>query len=334
MLAFLAWALFHHKSLNELVNASDGVMLGTPHWRVFQNRLLGPFIVTCFPGSPSQRYYGFVFISFLLTFMSYVSLLKIYAPTCSVWLWAIYAVLLFRFTLHHWSYPWDFTETLALLALVHMSLRQSPPWHFAALFLLWIVSRESALFLSMYIFFGWLFGMFSISVISFFCAISAIGIGYVVLTRLLLFKHSMLAGVGLDTGNGVHNHVHFLENLQRIQGALTGHHTDRVFLFLAFLAFFVWACSRSIRSIVAYGRSMAALNLTLLAYLLSTIWFGEIIEGRMYQPFVPCTLLIAAILLNNENRKPVIDSGVGRIEPIAPVALALVARGICVYEPS
>lgn len=69
------WQQVHASNLNDLVQAYEAVLNGTPHWRAFQNRLMGPYLVSAL-GNISASPYEFFALSTSLM-MSHIIKTKI-----------------------------------------------------------------------------------------------------------------------------------------------------------------------------------------------------------------------------------------------------------------
>lgn len=137
------WLHKRHRLWAVHVEAARGVVVGTPHWRVYQSRLLGPMLVqgcAAASGLPFARCYAPVFFLLLLAanlsyfaFFLRVSSNPVHAGLC--WLAAVALFLAMQDLM--WLYLWDLIELsvmLGLVALIHY--RAGMGWHV----LLWAVA--------------------------------------------------------------------------------------------------------------------------------------------------------------------------------------------------
>ncbi len=138
----------------DAIKATQGVLDGLPHWRAFQSRLLGPWLV-----EGIQRVVGDL-VSAHVTYEIGMSTLagwlvlklmnRLHGPHAA---WGAFLVLqlLFAFLLHPlWLYAWD-NASIVLFVLFTYFVMTDKSWRwFATLFAVAVFNRESALYIALW----------------------------------------------------------------------------------------------------------------------------------------------------------------------------------------
>lgn len=125
-LEFYWWWREHKPHMHVLMDASQGVLTGTPHWRAYQNRLLGPALVHALGWFSALPLKTLAIIGLLSSnTMLYVMCARLGAAQ-GITGWPVAVPLLlpwavWRLGSHFWSYPWDFVETHVLLMLAYLA---------------------------------------------------------------------------------------------------------------------------------------------------------------------------------------------------------------------
>lgn len=148
LLTFAATFNFH-SNWDELVEAAISVTEGRPHWRAYQNRLLGPYTVTVMDmviHSAKASLLLFTAIGLLAHNMqTYFSLRS--QNNCSVS--SLAAVLAWSFLFitlqHRWLFTWDMFDILLFNFAAYILIFQRNPNILLYIFPLSLVNRESAL---------------------------------------------------------------------------------------------------------------------------------------------------------------------------------------------
>lgn len=138
---------------SQSVQASEGVVNGLPHWRLYQSRVLGPYTVDlisrsfAIPYIRAQALYGAV----LLLLAKLVIVLhrrrdQSSGPTIFMLLAGsfLFALLVGR----PWLYAWDFFGIFAFTLFVIFAIEERPWTWFVPLVLVAFLNRESAVFIS------------------------------------------------------------------------------------------------------------------------------------------------------------------------------------------
>lgn len=158
----LAMAQIHHillffsSALGADIDAAIGVATGHPHWRVYQNRVLGPYLLKGLAGLFSDDYVG-----------SYIFLLAASLVLAGYQAWRIgnkiggaqtgwFALVLLHLSLtflfsRTWLYIWDFIGLNVFLAFVEFVVFTRPWYWFTALFAVGILNRDSGQFIALWL---------------------------------------------------------------------------------------------------------------------------------------------------------------------------------------
>ena len=168
-LCLLAFSFLEHRLLGLLHQATaqahldvvNGILDGHPYWKAYQNRLLGPWIITGLVHgtglSPLTAMQVFGFASLCL---ANAVALRLFASrdtggSCGpVWAWgfaAIYAGAFLAFQDADWLYPWDYLGLTTMLLFARMVVTGGwPVWQMSALCLVELLNRESAQFIALW----------------------------------------------------------------------------------------------------------------------------------------------------------------------------------------
>lgn len=275
-LEWRGWWATHKAHMATLMAASQGVLEGTPHWRAYQNRLLGPALLEFLGLFSREPFRMFAAIMFL------TGNLALYRM-CARWLPAT------------WRGAWQ--AGLLVLAYLALTVPVGTVWPFVALYAVALFSRESALFIPMFVLIrAWLVSVpnrWRQTVLA--LGLIALGMGLIQLTRQSLFEHSSLPEVGLDTAHAVWgNHLTLqINQADWVSMRQTGLHQGAFALFGGLTAFYALACGWLW---TRQEKTATALALTMLAYMLVMVPLAHLKEGRIYQPLGACTALIACYL--------------------------------------
>lgn len=281
-LEWRGWWATHKAHMATLMAASQGVLEGTPHWRAYQNRLLGPALLEFLGLFSREPFRMFAAIMFL------TGNLALYRM-CARWLPAT------------WRGAWQ--AGLLVLAYLALTVPVGTVWPFVALYAVALFSRESALFIPMFVLIrAWLVSVpnrWRQTVLA--LGLIALGMGLIQLTRQSLFEHSSLPEVGLDTAHAVWgNHLTLqINQADWVSMRQTGLHQGAFALFGGLTAFYALACGWLW---TRQEKTATALALTMLAYMLVMVPLAHLKEGRIYQPLGACTALIACYLTLHRKR--------------------------------
>jgi hypothetical protein len=143
------------RDLERSVNAALGVVSGRPHWRIYQSRVLGPYLVDALTAVlPSYSAAHAFFAVAALTVAGYLAWRlgrRIGASTLAALLGLVVFHLAFAGLLSRpWLYAWDFLDAIVFLVFLDCVVaRRSWPW-FAALYAVAILNRETAHYIALW----------------------------------------------------------------------------------------------------------------------------------------------------------------------------------------
>jgi hypothetical protein len=162
VLAVLLAFVVHHilavtngDDLRRSILADLYVLDGKPHWRVFQNRLLGPFLARTLMDAVPAPDFGYVVFDLICfggaLFLSGLLGARLVATragavaamlTLAVGVTALFA--------HDWFFAWDVVGPTLFMAFALLVVMEAKPIWFAALFALAIWNRDDALFIALF----------------------------------------------------------------------------------------------------------------------------------------------------------------------------------------
>jgi hypothetical protein len=136
------------------IKATQGVLDGMPHWRAFQSRLLGPWLVDGLHlvlGDLVTAHVVYeIGTSTLAGWLVLRLVNRLHGPQAA---WGAFLVLqlLFAFLLHPlWLYAWDNASIVLFVVFTYFVMADKPWRWFAALFAVSIFNRESALYIPLW----------------------------------------------------------------------------------------------------------------------------------------------------------------------------------------
>jgi hypothetical protein len=130
------------------MEATDGVLTGCPHWKVYQSRLFAPLLVGFLELALKNQLLSHKIFQYLcLSVAGYLMLVLSNS-------WAAFFLMhiLFAFTLKPpWLYPWDFAGVIIWILFVWMGINVSPSQMVVGLFMVALCNHENALFIALYL---------------------------------------------------------------------------------------------------------------------------------------------------------------------------------------
>jgi hypothetical protein len=297
-----------HYNFDRLLIVAEGVLKGMPSYKVFQNRLLGSWIVQgisqvtglSFRTSCTLFIYGLIILRNLLTFI----LLKDLTQCGKTGLkYTFYFIALF-IAFQHYKYIalFDFIEPIIFLFFAYGIFKQKGLLYFLILFCIGLLNRESALFISVWlildsIHFKKRFPFFKIKKIGLFTAGGVTLIGGIVYTKLirdLLFKRSIIEAVGDDASHQAFgNHFFLFQNLKEM-------FIDNLFSTNIVVTLFVLGLTGYLIFILFKTEQQRLLkfSLLLLGMLLLNLTIGLVNETRIYFIMIPLILMLPLAMQN------------------------------------
>ena len=283
------------------VEAAQGVLIGEPHWRVFQSRLLGPYLVRAADLILDNFMVAHVVVSVSLLTLAGTLLLsgltRIHGDRSRAALGYFIFCFLFAFCISRpWIYIWDLVDLVVFVLFAWFVLERRDWRWFAALFALAVFNRQSAFFIAAFMILDPLIhflydrarktegARLDVKMIGSGIVLAAAGAGLVeLLQRKLLVREVGPELIGQAENAGGRFHFMLAENLRQFGQALSPNYalSFLVPLFVvAYVGFCVWVARRDPRE----NLGIAAVHLLLLA---STIAFGYAFETRVYLVLLP-----------------------------------------------
>lgn len=154
---FRIFLLVFDSRLEAIIRAGYGVVEGTPHWRIFQSRVLGPYTAELISSVFNIGYqFGFliaVFLFILVFYITFVVLCKqLFVTNHKIIVACLIAFVLNTILMQgYWVYLWDFIDLVVFSFIVWAILKDRSVWVFALIILLELFNREVALFFA-----GWM----------------------------------------------------------------------------------------------------------------------------------------------------------------------------------
>jgi hypothetical protein len=145
------------KKVGAHVQAAQGVVDGLPHWRIYQSRVLGPYMVQTVKGLTGWKFQkSYVFMMFAWFVMMFTVLISVAANLWKSKLIAVGiagAAAFLNTTVMQgmWLYPWDYLDFIAFTLLIWAILTNKPLKIIAAIILVEMFNRETAAIIA-----GWL----------------------------------------------------------------------------------------------------------------------------------------------------------------------------------
>jgi hypothetical protein len=293
------------------VNASMGVLLGEPHWRSFQARVLGPWLVELLSQVLPNFLIAHVAFSFLTLCVMGVLSMRLGWRIGNSLAAGMFAFFIFQtsfaFLLSpHWFYSWDYTSIIVFLLFVDFVVSGRSWLWFVILLSVGIYSRQTATFIAV-----WMvlegsvqllvyrkdkeerrrdIAMLSAGLLCLF--LSAVIVEAI--TRLLFVQEigpkifNDMAGEG-----GVIQALRLKSNWDIFLAAIFHPNLN---LNIVIIIFLLINMLLAVAIIYVDPRRYLALGLTFVAHELVTITFGWISETRIYVEYIPLIILATLLL--------------------------------------
>jgi len=277
------------------IEAAQGVLRGEPHWRVYQNRLLGPWLVQGVAEIVGSFRLAHVLVAIVLLALSgylvLIVLSRLHADPARVLAgYFVFSFLVVGCFKPPWLYIWDLTDLLVFVVFNALVVRGRDYRYFMALFAVAIFNRESAYFIA-----GWMIvdpfvrrylgRPLELRMAASGTVLLGGGIALVETLRTsLLVREVGPQLVGPVAGAGPRVHFMLPDNLERLGQALTSFRYTMSFLVPLLLVAYLAFCAR-----VAYrdppGRAgLAAIHVLMIG---SLFVFGILFETRIYLVLLP-----------------------------------------------
>jgi len=270
------------------VMAAFGVVHGKPHWRIYQSRILGPYLVDSltrvFPSAAS----AYVFVTIAVLAAAGIVAWRVgdrIAGERGSWrcLLAIHAGFAFLLA-HPWLYIWDYFDLLVFMLFVLFVVEKRPTWWFVALCLIGMLNHEIAMFIGLWLVVdgvmkrAWLRAGSGVA-----CVVA--GLVMIELLRRSLLVEELGPKLFIDAPKDVGKSFYFALGHNLYDAYLIFMHWDYRLLFLIvmfviaipFVAWWVFKRYPEWRSLVIVQVLMLG----------SLVTFGLLIETRVYIVLVP-----------------------------------------------
>ena len=284
---------------------AEGVVHGEVPWRIFQSRVLGPYLVHALDvmtalTAPEAYAYCALAVLFLAGLSVLVLTHRLHDPSRP----ALAAFLIFQagFVLLLpciWLYIWDFISLLVFTFFNYFVLRGAKRWQYALLFVVAVLNHEIGLVIA-----GWLAldpifkyyagpatraarAPFDRASFLLGLGLSAAGVATIATLRRVLLVREVPPpdGLGPLTRNWGDFQFNLIQNWDAIAKSFTLSPSETYqFVVPMFLAAVVVLAIRLARSDLARFGALAAVTLAMVA---SFLCFGLVLETRVLQPLVP-----------------------------------------------
>lgn len=294
-IVFLYWDWEH------LAQAAAGVIEGKPHWRAYQNRLLGPYVVQAltFFGPPYKIALLLVTALILMIhhLILYACLRRVpVAPWASVLLVFTWSFIFVAFLDRRWFYIWDVIDLVVFTPVAFLIVFSQRPALIMLGFPVALLNRESALFLPV----AYMIreGMRCIAHRATFSdlrlvawklvAASGLVIGGALYTKYIrdaLFVEQLSGGI--DAANALlGNHFYLVSN---VRGLLFSNFKS---VYGIFSLTIVIACAYMAHVFAATRDEKVRAGVIFFVLLVNILAFGMITETRMLFPLISLTMFI------------------------------------------
>ena len=315
---------FHIRSLKSIIEATLGVTTGVPHWRVYQNRLLGPFSVKylshIFYAPYPQMYLFFTMGLHVLKNLLCFCLINRLTGCSRISLrYTLYFVVCFIFLQTvGWLYIWDYLDVIIFTMFLYGVLTHKKNWYFLLTFCLALLNKESGLFIALWMILDALIeksdeSRFYFSITSRHLRRLLLGVVLVVggiffvdFVRDALFVKSSVRVDSIHTGiaYGKHIHVKLLKNptilLNNIRTP-TFILNFLVNILILAVPVFIIANRKKIDD------TIFKLVLILLSVYGTILVFGEINETRVYSILIPFFIFLSVRFFTQDKRDTIMD---------------------------
>jgi hypothetical protein len=294
----------HQKELGQIVKATYSILYGEPHWRVYQNRLMGPWLVQSFTDFFGMDVFrSYLLVSLLLSLSMGLTFFFLFrrlagGDKAGLRLSALGCLIFLFFQNNLWLYLWDFADAIAFTFFCYGALRRKGIAFFASVFLLSILFKESALFIPLWMVAasfledsGRLGRKLSKPRLDWLLTGAGLFVGGALLVDQLRSKLLVRAFFPEDSGSWEHGaHVHFklAGNLDALWRGVTsfgfGMQILVVLVVLGFPALLI-GCRDRLR-----GRMLDIAGVYTAIYL-SILLFGMVMEFRVFSILIPFVLV-------------------------------------------
>lgn len=299
--------------LGPQIQAAQGVVEGLPHWRLYQSRVLGPYMVHAaknLTGWSFQQAYALMMLVWLIIFFT-----VLIAVSISIWQSSLIAIgiaasaAFINSTLMQgiWLYPWDYIDLTLFTLLIWAVLTRKPLKVIALIVAVEIFNREAATIVA-----GWLVldALLEVTLRKKGASSEQIGAakrqlmlgaGLAVVSMITveaLRATLLVREIGPEIFGDVKStgplfEVQLMGNLSNYVEAFS-HLTSMMVIYNILIAAIAVLCIVGMRSA---DREVSRLSLLFLILWCFTFTFGLIYETRVWLAFVPYLVLVVPRLM-------------------------------------
>ncbi len=318
--------MMHIDTANRIVSASHGVVIGIPQWRVYQNRLLGPWFVyvlsRLFSGGKYDHAYGtFTSVALLaVNILTYSLFHRLGRSRRAALCYAFAGMAAFvGLQDQEWVYSWDYLDLLIFTAFSFGVYTQRDWPYFLGLFLIELLNREAAAYISLWMVLDSvkvresggdgvpLQRRYTLQATPLLVGIVTFAGGeiWTQWVRLRLFKHSEFSDVGADLKHLHGNTLSLPGNLADFAKYITAttpqlHFLD--FLIIPALLAYFWRSRRFL------SPPSLKLVIVIIAMLIGIVLYAKIAEPRVFLSVLPLVLFLHWDV-SRRRGAPVLDAG-------------------------
>jgi hypothetical protein len=307
--------LIQARSWDLEVKGAFGIVHGTAEWRVYQNRLLGPWCIqgiAALTHRPFESAYktGFSILMAVPVFLCFALVRRVTRQTRDSFRAAIaFAVAIVALQDRSWFYLWDAIDlsTMLLFAYAVMYARDNLRI-LVPLFFVELLNRESAGFIALWIivYQTWkYFAYGAVDVRRLFLGAGLLigGAAWTRWIRQTLFLHSINPAYGLDRSHAVNGeHFQLFRNLNNFIHPYDGTGFAVAVLCCAGLLLLFRRLSRAKEP---EGRPIVIL----LSVMMLAVWiFGAVTETRVWLEFIPFAIFVGLKSYHGQTASNVLDT--------------------------
>lgn len=276
------------------VDAARGIVAGKPHWRIYQSRVLGPWIVEAFSK---------VFPTFIAAHV-FVSIAALVAAGLVAWrLGESFKARAFAFVAFHalfvvllakpWLYVWDFFDVVVFLLFTLFVVEKRPWQWFVALAFVGMLNHEIAGFVAVWLILAPLFDK-SRPRSQMVAGVATLGAGAIVveILRGALLVEEIGPKLMPDAPKDIGSSTYFAlpRNLKVIAEIFTyWDHSFPILVIVLSIVCLAGAYVLAKKETVRFG----ALAATYAMMVVSLFVFGTLLETRIYVVLIPFVMLLA-----------------------------------------
>ncbi len=305
-------SLIHNEHYKDLVHAAYGVVMGKPHWRAYQNRLLGPCLVQLVSqvtGWTFQRTFS-LFVNATVALANFISFYAVLDLTKNRRISLKYAFYYSLFFLalqdNHWLYLWDLINLSLFFMFAYGIFKNWKMRFFAYLFVVCLLNREDALFVALWLVIdAFTYNRKLLKDFKAECSIInrsqlfigifliVVGIVYTKFIRDLLFVESSLNGIGLDLRHAaIGEHITFFTNIAYLFNFWQQNNLNIIPAYICIvLTIYLCIKLRHDEFLKKIGWLFACMSISIFA-------FGRIGETRVFFMLIPFIMIINLKLSN------------------------------------